>query len=83
METRQTVRHWEGDLINGVRETGRLVTLVERNTRFTLIKRTDSKEAKDVIETICRLFAALPAKPDARQRKGICPPRADRAEDPS
>lgn len=60
VETRKTVGHWEGDLINGARETGNLVTLVERNTRFTLIGRTDSKEAEEVAATICRLFAALP-----------------------
>jgi IS30 family transposase len=60
VETRQTVGHWEGDLINGARETGNLVTLVERNTRFTLIGRTDSKEAQEVSESICRLFATIP-----------------------
>lgn len=65
VETRQTIGHWEGDLINGARETGHLVTLVERNTRFTLIGRTDSKEAEEVAETIRRLFAPLP--PACRQ----------------
>jgi len=47
VETRETVGHWEGDLINGASKTGNLVTLVERSTRFTLIGRTDSKEADD------------------------------------
>ncbi|NCC94748.1 MAG: IS30 family transposase, partial [Opitutae bacterium] len=65
VETRQTVGHWEGDLINGARETGNLVTLVERNTRFTLIGRTNSKESEEVAETIRRLFATLP--PACRQ----------------
>jgi IS30 family transposase len=36
VETRRTVGHWEGDLINGAHETGNLITRVERNTRFTL-----------------------------------------------
>ena len=44
VETRKRVGHWEGDLINGARETGHLSTLVERCTRYTLIDRTDSKE---------------------------------------
>ena len=34
VETRKSVGHWEGDLINGARETGHLSTLVERCTRY-------------------------------------------------
>ncbi|MHB8835241.1 MAG: IS30 family transposase [Candidatus Methylomirabilia bacterium] len=60
VETRLSVGHWEGDLINGARETGNLVTLVERNTRFTLIGRTDSKEAEEVKCEISALFKPLP-----------------------
>jgi len=60
VETRARVGHWEGDLINGAHETGNLVTLVERNTRFSLIGRTDSKEAEEVTREICELFAPLP-----------------------
>ena len=60
IETRQTVGHWEGDLINGAHETGNLITLVERNTRFTLIGRTDSKEAEEVLRGICAQFETLP-----------------------
>jgi len=60
VETRACVGHWEGDLINGAHETGNLVTLVERNTRYSLIGRTDSKEAEAVTRTICELFARLP-----------------------
>jgi len=60
VETRQTVGHWEGDLINGASETGNLVTLVERNTRFSLIGRTESKEAEEVTRAICALFERLP-----------------------
>jgi IS30 family transposase len=60
VETRQSVGHWEGDLINGAHETGNLVTLVERKTRFTLIGRTDSKECKEVRRVIRCLFDGLP-----------------------
>ena len=59
VETRQSVGHWEGDLINGAHETGNLVTLVERSTRFSLVGRTDSKEADEVTEVICGLFESL------------------------
>jgi IS30 family transposase len=60
VETRQTIGHWEGDLINGAQETGNLVVLVERNTRFSLIGRTASKEAEEVMREIRALFAPLP-----------------------
>ena len=60
VETRQTVGHWEGDLINGAHDTGNLVTLVERNTRFLLVGRTDSKEAHEVSRAIRALFERLP-----------------------
>jgi len=62
VETRQSVGHWEGDLINGAHETGNLVTLVERKTRFTLIGRTESKEADEVTLAICASFKTLPQK---------------------
>lgn len=60
VETRATVGHWEGDLINGAHETGNLVTLVERNTRFALVGRTNSKEAEEVTQAICGLFERMP-----------------------
>jgi transposase, IS30 family len=65
VETRQTVGHWEGDLINGANGTGNLATLVERRSRFTLVGRTDSKEAEEVTLKICALFKTLPQR--ARQ----------------
>jgi len=60
VETRRQAGHWEGDLINGAHETGNLVTLVERTTRFTLVGRTDSKEATEVRAVIEACFALLP-----------------------
>jgi len=60
VETRASVGHWEGDLINGAHETGNLVTLVERNTRFSLIGHTESKEAEEVTRAICASFKTLP-----------------------
>lgn len=60
--TRQTIGHWEGDLINGATGTGNLVTLVERHTRFSLIGHTVSKEADEVTRAICALFKPLPPK---------------------
>lgn len=60
VQTRARVGHWEGDLINGAHETGNLVTLVERNTRFTLIGRTEGKDAEAVTLAICASFMTLP-----------------------
>ena len=60
VETRKTVGHWEGDLINGAHDTGNLVTLVERNMRYALIGRTDSKETEEVTREISVQFKTLP-----------------------
>lgn len=60
VETRATVGHWEGDLINGANKTGNLVTLVERKTRFTLVARTDTKEADEVTRSICGRLVRMP-----------------------
>ena len=60
VETRKTVGHWEGDLITGARGTGNLATLVERNTRFTLVGRTGSRETEEVMRKIRALFEPLP-----------------------
>lgn len=60
VETRETVGHWEGDLINGAPKTGHLVTLVERKSRFTLVERTASKEAIEVSQAVCALLERLP-----------------------
>ncbi len=60
VETRAVVGHWEGDLINGAWNTGNLVTVVERSTRFTLVGRTDTKEADEVTASLCALFLSVP-----------------------
>lgn len=60
VEKRVEKGHWEGDLINGAGQTGHLVTLVERVTRFTLIGRSQTKEAAEVSQVICILFERQP-----------------------
>ncbi len=62
VETRQSVGHWEGDLINGAPATGNLVTLVERHARLALIGRTGSQEAAEVTQTSGALFEPRPPK---------------------
>jgi IS30 family transposase len=60
VETRRTVGHWEGDLINGAPKTGNLVTAVERNTRFAILGRTDTKEAGEVTPKLRAMFLQVP-----------------------
>lgn len=60
VESRATVGHWEADLISGAAKTGNLVTAVERNTRFTLLGRTDTKEADEVTSVLCAMFLQIP-----------------------
>lgn len=62
VETRQSIGHWEGDLINGAHRTGNLATLVERCTRFALVGRTRSKETEEVTRELCALLKTLPGK---------------------
>lgn len=62
VETRLTIGHWEGDLINGAHGTGNLATLAERHTRFTLVGRTRSKETQEVTRELCALLKTLPGK---------------------
>lgn len=60
VENRARVGHWEGDLINGLKGTGSLVTLVERMTRFTLVARVASKESGCVMSAIIGMPAGIP-----------------------
>lgn len=60
VDKRARVGHWEGDLINGNRGTGNLVTVVERMTRFTLVGYAATKETDVVMGVIAELVKGLP-----------------------
>ena len=60
VDSRARAGHWEGDLINGLRGTGNLVTLVERMSRFTLVGYSATKETDAVMNAISELLAGLP-----------------------
>jgi IS30 family transposase len=61
VESRATVGHWEGDLVMGAAQTGNLVTAVERQTRFTLLGRVETKEAQEVTAILQAMFRQVPA----------------------
>lgn len=60
VEHRARVGNWEGDLINGLKGTGHLVTLVERMTRFAFFAYAETKESDVVASAVIRLLASLP-----------------------
>lgn len=51
VESRKVKGHWERDLLLGKREGHSLLTLVERKTRYTLIKKVPSRRC-EVVNTI-------------------------------
>ena len=59
-ESRARVGNWEGDLVNGLKGTGNLVTLAERMTRFVFFAYAATKEADAVARAVIGLFASLP-----------------------
>ena len=59
VEDRAVPGHWEGDLISGSDNT-HIATLVERQTRFTVLAKVESKETKDVVGAIIRQIKRLP-----------------------
>ena len=60
VENRARAGHWEGDLINGLRGTGNLVTVVERMSRFTLVGYSATKETDAVMAVFKALLRDLP-----------------------
>ena len=59
-ESRARVGNWEGDLVNGLKGTGNLVTLAERMTRFVFFAYAATKEADAVASAVIGLLASLP-----------------------
>jgi IS30 family transposase len=52
--------HWEGDLVHFRRQRDILLTLHERTTRLTLVRRLHSKDAGDTAEAIVTELQGLP-----------------------
>jgi IS30 family transposase len=61
VEQRQRLGDWEGDLIIGKNHQGAALTLVERKSSFTLIRKVDGKQALPVANAIIASLDWVPA----------------------
>lgn len=61
IEDRSIPGHWEGDLISGSNNT-HIATLVERQSRFTMLVRIKGKDTESVVKGLIRQVRRLPAE---------------------
>ncbi len=57
---RKRIGNWEGDTMEGKNHQGRLLTLVDRKSRYTMALKLPNKVSATVIRTIRRSLAKLP-----------------------
>jgi IS30 family transposase len=61
VEDRAIPGHWEGDLLSGAKNT-HIATLVERQSRFTLLVKVAGKDTGSVVSALSRQVQRLPAE---------------------
>lgn len=61
VEQRQRLGDWEGDLMIGKKHQGAVLTLVERKSRFTLIRKVEGKHALSVANAMIECLSWVPA----------------------
>src|SRR5262245_29871648 len=59
IEDRAVPGHWEGDLLTGANDT-HIATLVERNTRFTMLVKIPRKDTRTVVAALAKHISKLP-----------------------
>ena len=59
IEDRAVPGHWEGDLLTGANDT-HIATLVERNTRFTMLAKIPRKDTTTVVAALAKHIRKLP-----------------------
>lgn len=57
---RKRIGDWEGDTVEGKNHQGRLLTLVDRKSRFTYALKVNSKYSNEVVGAINRILRPLP-----------------------
>jgi IS30 family transposase len=62
VEDRTEFGHWEGDLVHFTRQRDILLTLHERSTRLTLVRRLKSKDSNDTADAIIAELHGLPGE---------------------
>jgi IS30 family transposase len=61
VEDRAVPGHWEGDLLAGSNNT-HIATLVERQSRFTMLVKVSGKDSQTVVKALTRQVRCLPAE---------------------
>jgi IS30 family transposase len=61
IESRAVPGHWEGDLISGS-QNSHIATLVERQSRFTMLVRVNGKDTVSVVSALSRQVRKLPTE---------------------
>jgi IS30 family transposase len=59
IEDRAVPGHWEGDLLTGANDT-HVATLVERNTRFTMLVKISRKYTTTIVSALAKHISKLP-----------------------
>jgi IS30 family transposase len=59
IEDRAVPGHWEGNLLTGANDT-HIATLVERNTRFTMLIKIPRKDTTTVVAALAKHISKLP-----------------------
>ena len=59
IEDRAVPGHWEGDLLSGAKNT-HIATLVERQSRFTMLVRVAGKDSVSVVSALSKQIGQLP-----------------------
>lgn len=62
IETRNTLGHWEGDTIVGKEKTQRILTHVERKSRFTIADKIERTTAEVIHKKSVRRFKRMPKR---------------------
>jgi IS30 family transposase len=61
VEDRAVPGHWEGDLIEGKKNTY-ILTLVERQSRYVMLAKIENKQTQTVIDALIRTIHTLPTQ---------------------